>query len=305
MLDIPTPPQTNERKALQLDEHRNIISDVVEKIPEPWDEAIEPIIDMYKKGLGEKNIHSIYVLGSVARGLAIKGKSDMDAIAVVYDKDVAKEWIEKARNDLKEKFNFATKFDLGIVSENDLRNDEDYFKGRLMIKTSGLKIYGDEDLTQTLPNVKADKETARALKDNLEERIKQTKRKMDRFSEEHEIKDTCKWIMKRVVRSGFMLVLAEEKVKVFTVDMEPSYKVFAERYPEKADDMKEALNWAENPTDNPNKVKEFLDDFGKWLQDSLKEKFPDEVGKSEEKPNQHPETSPHPHSHTSDTSSKA
>jgi len=50
----------------------------------------------------------------------------------------------------------------------------------------------------------------------------------------------CAWMMKRMVRTGFELVMAKEQC--FTRDLYPCYEMFSKHYPEKSSDMLAALN---------------------------------------------------------------
>src|SRR5690606_41345984 len=48
----------------------------------PWASAVALVVDAYRDRLGPA-LHSVYVRGSVARGLAVEGVSDLDTFAVL------------------------------------------------------------------------------------------------------------------------------------------------------------------------------------------------------------------------------
>lgn len=98
------------RPVLQTDENGFIISDVVEKekISAQYREAIDKIVEIQTENLKEGQIHSIYVFGSVARGLETPGQSDLDITTVVKGntEDVDRKWIPEAKKLLEKKLPF-------------------------------------------------------------------------------------------------------------------------------------------------------------------------------------------------------
>ena len=73
----------------------------------------------------------------------------------------------------------------------------------------------------------------------------------------------CTWIMKRILRTGFELVLERERKYPFTIAA--CYTTFARYYPSKSHEMKRALEYATNPPADPLPVLAFLNRFGPWM----------------------------------------
>ena len=69
--------------------------------------------------------------------------------------------------------------------------------------------------------------------------------------------------MKKILRTGFSLVM--EKEKAFTRDLYPSYQLFSKYYPDQEPQMRQALEWAINPTDDSAGLLKYLGEFGGWL----------------------------------------
>lgn len=69
--------------------------------------------------------------------------------------------------------------------------------------------------------------------------------------------------MKILVRAGLALVIVEENL--YTRDLYPAYTLFAKYFPEKEHEMRQALQYAIDPTDNPEEIVEFLNKFGSWM----------------------------------------
>lgn len=58
-----------------------------DNIVAPWSEAVDFLVRGYREILGE-HLHSVYIRGSVARGLAVEGLSDLDTTAVTRPHEV-------------------------------------------------------------------------------------------------------------------------------------------------------------------------------------------------------------------------
>ena len=70
---------------LDTDDEGYLISDSsAAKIVPPWSEAVDYARQLEVRRLGGR-LHSLYLRGSVARGRAIAGRSDLDLFAVLFD----------------------------------------------------------------------------------------------------------------------------------------------------------------------------------------------------------------------------
>jgi predicted nucleotidyltransferase len=229
----------------------------VEKIGDEWRPVVNDIIDTYKTHYGEK-LHSVYVRGSVAKGDANPDVSDVDTFAyVTLPKDQIKtEWIKSFEGELAEKYPFVQGFEISVDPVESAQDD------RILLLQSAC-VFG-EDLSKTMPKVKVGKETlghVYSFKKNLiwfDEWAKKSQEKV-------EMMNSCTWLMKRFLRTGLELTM--ERAGRYTRDLYPSYKVFAEYYPEKEAEMKEVLYLALNPTDDLEVIKKIRNNFGVWLEE--------------------------------------
>ena len=69
--------------------------------------------------------------------------------------------------------------------------------------------------------------------------------------------------MKIIVRAGIALVIVEEHM--YTRDLYPAYKLFAKHFPEKEPEMREALQYAIEPSKNSNVILTILNELGSWM----------------------------------------
>lgn len=255
---------------LTTDENGFIInSSSLDKIRSPWKEAVEEVKQAYLDNIKD-SLHSIYVRGSVAKGEAIEEISDIDTLAVIT-KDIDKSWINPIRKTLDTKFKFSTGVEFYFLKYDELLNVDNPSDYKFLIKTQSVCIYG-EDLSDKIENFKADKKTAKILiPKNLKIVFENTIKGIIDNPDREDILEWCRWVMKRILRAGFVLVMDQEKV--FTRDLYPSYKIFSKYYPEKEDKMKMALELAINPTDDIEVIIKFIDTFGIWLESEIRNKF--------------------------------
>lgn len=259
-------------KVLGTDANGFIINESkLNKIAAPWKEALEEITQEYKKNLGAL-IHSIYVRGTVARGQAIEGVSDIDTFAVILKNpdEIDNSWIKEVRKRLENKYIFATGVEIELINYDELLEGDEMFTDRFMIKVQSACLDG-EDLADKITPFKADFETAKYFHGHLEKVLENAKKGIVNNSGPEDVEKWCRWVMKRIVRAGFVLVM--DKEKVFTRDLYPAYELFSKHYVVQETQMREALEMAINPIADVDKLLAFLDDFGQWIKEEIEGKF--------------------------------
>lgn len=245
---------------LELDERGYIINPAsLEKIQEKYLPAVKEIKEEYLKHFGE-NLHSVYLRGSVAKGEAIENISDIDSFAVIAlkDSDINTDWAGEFNNSIRTKYPFITGVEIGAIPLDDL---DEYPGDKIMIKTQSVCLYG-ENLANTLPSLKPGKDITQHIK-GIQQEIERTKEWLKKEQSEEEITQRCTWIMKRILRSGFELVM--EDLHKYTRDLYYCYLGFSEVYPEKKKEMYQVLELAINPTSNSEIILDILESTGEWL----------------------------------------
>lgn len=195
-------------------------------------------------------IHSIYLRGSVAKGIAVPNISDIDFI-FISSRSVTREEKDILYKEFEPQvcttFPFINDIEYHFQSIELLKN-----KGvQFMMKTQCVCIYGD-DVNLTLPRFRIDK-NAFAHIHSLEKDV------IDTFDDKH----SCAWIMKRLVRTGFELCMMRSQK--YTRDLYPCYEVFSEYYPERKEEMFEALTLAIYPIDDKAKINSIVGSLGNFL----------------------------------------
>lgn len=125
-----------------------------ELIVPPWSDVVAAIKAAYLQHLGQK-VHSLYLRGSVAKGTAVAGVSDIDTFAVVFGErqEIDRSWITGFQQRMVIQYPFQTGIELGFVPLHAVCDANGARGTRLMIKTQCVCLWG-EDLAPYLPRYK-------------------------------------------------------------------------------------------------------------------------------------------------------
>ncbi|MFD3449929.1 hypothetical protein ACFDTO_35725 [Microbacteriaceae bacterium 4G12] len=235
------------------------------KIDLEYLEILQEVIKNYLQHLGN-DIHSIYIRGSIPRGLAIKGVSDLDTIAVTYrnPKELDLSWVKQAEHEMNRSFSCVTGIELSFYHVEDILEISNFSIIAFMLKTHSVCVYG-KDLIQMLPKYKADKALANEHLFHLKSQIERAKADLINNEDAEDIKDCCSWIMKIIIRAGLALVIIDENL--YTRDLYPAYQLFSKHFPQEEPRMRKALEYAIEPTTKPDLILDFINDFGSWITD--------------------------------------
>lgn len=240
----------------------------LKKLCSPWTEAVSEIVRAYLKHHA-KNIHSIYLRGSLPRGLAIEGKSDIDTFALVHGtpKNLDLSWIQAFKSEFLKKFKGAQDLEMHFFPVEPTLNQMGFFSLRFTIKHLSVCLYG-EDLGASIPPFKPDLRIAYAFHGMLGEEINQVEKWLKTKRKPEDIRRACQWIMKRIVRTGFAIVIHFEKT--YTRDLYYCYEGFSKHYPQKSAEMFQALQLAITPSEDEAFILATLKGIGEWLADEAR-----------------------------------
>lgn len=226
----------------------------IEKIQPEWQPVMDAVIATYKEHCGE-DLVAVYVRGSVAKGQAVAGVSDIDTFAVVRTEKEDRDdgWIANAEVQLGTQYSFVNGVELWVRKLSSAEQDAVLLNQSVCVYGSALevpKLRPGRALAIHVPHLQSriDKAEEFALRtDMMEERAKRV----------------CEWLMKGWIRVGMELVI--ERSGKYTRDLYPCYKAFSEYYPDREADMREALYYALNPTSDMQVLKRITDSLGQFL----------------------------------------
>jgi predicted nucleotidyltransferase len=227
----------------------------------PWKTVVDCLVEECTSDLG-KDVHSIYVRGSIAAGTAVEGISDVDSIVVLRDFVglPLPRWVEEKESEIQEKFDFLRGVEIVCVPRSQAVFP---FHSRvpLLLKTQSLCVYGSDlipDLPRYRPGIESmiDAPRLRASMEFVLSRMKQD------ISSDETIA-YCRWLMKIIVRAGFEII--QERERVYTRDLFFCADGFLKYYSTKSSEMWNAVEWAVYPTSDKEQLTRYLRSFGSWL----------------------------------------
>ena len=139
---------------LSMNKNGFITNDLrIKNIQPIWNEPVQVIVQQYHEYYKEK-LHSIYIRGSVSRGLAVSYVSDIDTFALIRSDDFIR-WKSigeqvQTQQSIQIEFPFVNGIEMNVASFE----SEFYLKNprlAMVIQTQSLCLYGNEVL-KNLPN---------------------------------------------------------------------------------------------------------------------------------------------------------
>ncbi|MGX1265521.1 putative nucleotidyltransferase [Rossellomorea marisflavi] len=232
----------------------------LEKVHPTFRPVVEELTERIASEFGDL-IHSVYLRGSLPRGLGVEGISDIDLLVVTHQPltDETKsslQALDTASHPLINGVEFA------VCTVNDLLEPRRFHLISFMIKVYGVHLYG-KNLQPVLPDFRPDAELARDHIASISDQIVLAVNDLKGNEDTDDVMDCCTWIMKLIIRCGMAFVI--EKEKTYTRDLYPAYQLFSSHYPEKEIEMRRAVEYAINPVRDPEEVIRFLNGFGDWI----------------------------------------
>lgn len=228
-----------------------------EHLPSSERPLLEAVIQIYREET-RGNLHSVWIRGSLPRGLAVAGLSDLDTFALVHSDDwihwKTPAWKPKRVAELKRSFDWTGDIELVI---NSCRKPLQIHNRRLamLIATQSLCLYG-ENLVYQLPRFKPGPDlvlNARWLEEDVAAFLKNSSTTAS----------DIRGLTKVILRAGFELVM--EREAQYTPDLYWCYKAFAKWYPELSRSMYEVLDTFLNPASCDEECLRQIAGVGEWL----------------------------------------
>lgn len=214
-------------------------------IREPWSRLVSDVLAQCLRELGI-SLHSLQLRGSVPRGTAVEGISDLDVLCITNGRlRQSSIWIDRMARRVEALYPFCRALDLRVWPLCDVVGLPSSHSARFLLKTQGLCIWG-ADLTADWPGVPL--EQARIALKGLPVAMERMRMAIAQRSPADEalMVARCRWLAKKVVRAGFELVAPLERT--YTRDLQPCWQGFARHHPELASSMEEVLVLAIKPT---------------------------------------------------------
>ena len=248
---------------LEVDDQGHILRRAsVELIQEEWKPLVEAVTPLYVSSYGS-NLHSVWLRGSVAKGEAQPGCSDLDTYAFIHEETPWPASMTEGEAELTRRFPFCQGLELSARLLSSLENNR---VDERILKTQSICLHGEDIRDQIAPFKLQDMiHYSRYLRFHLDV-------KLPRFLEsdagdETEIKATCGWVTRLLLRSLYELTILDEGR--WTNDLWPCYEVFSTHYPEREDAVMRLLVLALNPVGDEEQLRSVIAAFVPWIYGEL------------------------------------
>ncbi|MEU0463178.1 nucleotidyltransferase [Amycolatopsis sp. NPDC006131] len=208
-------------------------------------------------------LHSAYLYGSIPRGTAVPGVSDLDVLLALHNEPTdadcaAARRIEDALDRAFPQINGAG---IQLASARMLLSDAERHDGGFFVACLCTPLLGD-DLAEHLPRYRPTSLLARETNGDLRTLLPGW-RERAQTATDHERRTLSRSVARRLVRTGFTLVMP--RWGGWTSDLARSAELFGRYYPERLEQMRTAAQTAREPTADPAILAMLIDDLGPWL----------------------------------------
>lgn len=234
------------------------------KVPAAYARLLDEARDRIRAAFPAGRLHSAYVYGSIPRGTARAGRSDLDLAVVMREPPSAADRTAADGIEAGLDAGFAVIDGVGLLlfdvdktlSELE-RYDTGFFVACLCTPLLG------EDLAGALPRYRPDGLLARETNGDLGQALPRWHERVAAAGSERERAALCRVVARRIVRTGFTLVMP--RWGGWTSSLGLQAEVFAGYYPLQGAAMRRAAGWALAPTADPAALRVLLGELGPWL----------------------------------------
>lgn len=229
--------------------------------------AFVPVVDAARARIADTfraRLHSAYLYGSIPRGTATPGVSDLDLLVVLHDEATEAERADAKALEAALDSSFPQINGVGIVlgSTGVLLSELERYDGGFFVACLCTPLLG-EDLAGRLPRYRPTGLLARETNGDLALLLPRWRARAAEATTDAERKMLSRGVGRRLVRTGFTLVMP--RWGGWTSDLGQSAEVFGRYYPERAGQMRIAAATARVPSADPVVLDMLIEDLGPWL----------------------------------------
>ncbi|MFF4318255.1 nucleotidyltransferase domain-containing protein [Streptomyces sp. NPDC001568] len=213
-----------------------------------------------------RRLHSAYLYGSVPRGTARPGRSDLDLLIALHREptDEDRDTTEALGRGLDEEFGEIDGVGILLFGKDRLLSEQERDDLGWFLACLCTPLLGD-DLAEHLPRYRPDALLARELNGDLATLLPRWRKRAEAARTAAEHRKMNRFFSRHLVRTAFTLVMP--RWGGWSSDLRASAEVFGRYYPERAAQLREAAEVALEPVADPEVTRRYLEDLGPWLAD--------------------------------------
>jgi predicted nucleotidyltransferase len=230
--------------------------------------AFVPVVDAARARVtatfGGPRLHSAYLYGSIPRGTAVPGVSDLDLLIVFRDEpaDADRAAANALEAALDDAYPQITGVGIVLGSVRSTLSELERYDGGFFVACLCTPLLG-EDLAAQLPRYRPTTLLARETNGDLALVLPRWRARAAEAVTDTDRRTLSRAVARRLVRTGFTLIMP--RWGGWTSDLDRSAELFAQYYPERARQLRRAAAIARTPSADPAVLTMLIDDLGPWL----------------------------------------
>jgi uncharacterized protein len=214
------------------------------------------------------HLHSAYLYGSVVRGNAVPGRSDVDLVAVLLaaPADEDRRRAERVERALTERFPVLFSAGVGLTHVQEVRSPAQRYGLQVFLRELAVCIWG-QDLRPGLPRTKPSAAVAAGFHDDTHAVFARARETLGTSTDAEVVRGVCRIASRRMVQVAFAVVMAREDV--WATVLEEQAAAVGAAFPRWAEAARRAAEQGRRPVADASIVRELLDTFGRWAEDAL------------------------------------
>ncbi|MEU2223387.1 nucleotidyltransferase domain-containing protein [Streptomyces sp. NPDC018347] len=231
-------------------------------------DAFRPVVSAARDRLPEvfgTRLHSAYVYGSIPRGTARVGRSDLDLLVALREEpsDADRDAVRALGEALDEEFGQIDGVGTLLHGRARLLSDPERYDLGWFLACLCTPLLG-ADLAEHLPRYRPDPLLARETNGDLARWLPRWRERIEGAADTEEARrPLVRFMSRHLVRTGFTLVMP--RWQGWTSDLRRMAGAFAEYYPERAAQLRAAAEHGTEPVGDPVVLRSYVDDLGPWL----------------------------------------
>ncbi|MFJ8864903.1 nucleotidyltransferase domain-containing protein [Streptomyces sp. NPDC102473] len=227
-----------------------------------------PVVDAARTHIAETfgrgRLHSAYLYGSIPRGTAAPGVSDLDLQLVLHDEPTEADRADADRIEAAIDQAFGQVDGVGILlsSGRVLLSDLERHDGGFFVACLCTPLLGP-DLAERLPRYRPTSLLARETNGDLGRVLPRWRARAAAAATDTDRRTLSRLVGRRTVRTGFTLVMP--RWGGWTSDLNRSAELFGRCHPERVEQMRVAASAGRTPSPDPAALGMLIDDLGPWL----------------------------------------
>jgi predicted nucleotidyltransferase len=257
--------ETPQQHARGLDPQGHIAREgALTRVPPAFRPVVAAARERLRDVLGAR-LHSAYLYGSVPRGTARVGRSDLDLLVALHEEptDTDREDLRAVERTLDAEFEQVDGVGALLYSRARVLSELERYDLGWFVACLCTPLLGD-DLAARLPRYRPDSLLARETNGDLAALLPRWRERIAGVADTEEARrPLVRFMSRHLVRTAFTLVMP--RWNGWTSDLREMAEVFAAYYPERADELRAAAARGREPVGDPGVLRSYADDLGPWL----------------------------------------